>query len=416
MIEAAELFRCVAPSSLEPSQPVVIYCNIDEAESAFADFKKKYKRSADYICLNDSDQPAAIASKQLQYEDLSRLVNDLRCVVWCYGKKERAKGLKLASAGIRNFYFSANPQYRPHRYDPRYWDTFSRELSQVFELLEDDESRQTFASTIRMRITGDHGFLRTATYREYFHPIVKVAPDDWVIDAGAFNGATSLAFANASQTGKVFAFEPDPINREKISALLEKEKSKGNTAANNVEVAPYALSNTETQLTFSAGKGGSSSMRADSSSVSGEITVDATFLDLFVKQNNIARIDLISIDIEGAEALALEGMQETIRRFRPKLQVSIYHKKKDLFELPLMVAGLAKDYVFFLGHHNTYSTETDLYGIPKEKLQMPLSETMYAPQRLLFATPISPSAKAKLKRRRSRGLLGFISRAFSKLS
>lgn len=417
LIKEACLYRSVAPDSLPPSLPVVIYCNTLEAPAALADFKRKYKRSADYICLNDSNQTLPSTSKLLPQQQLPSLLKHIQCLVWCYGKKERAKGLKLASAGIRNFSFATAPLYSSHRHDPCYWDNYSRELSQVFELLADDESRQTFASTIKMRITGDHGFLRTATYREYFHPLVKVTPGDWVIDAGASNGATSLAFANASKTGKVFAFEPDPTNREKISALLEAETSAGNAVANNIEIAAFALSDTESQLAFTAGKGGSSSInRAGSISASGTITVNATSLDLFVQQNNIERIDLISIDIEGAEALALKGMRETIQRFRPKLQVSIYHKKKDLFELPLMVADLVQDYVFFFGHHNTYSTETDLYAIPKEKLPAWRPKALYSPQRRLFVTPISPSAKKYLKQTRNRGLLGFFARSINKLS
>jgi hypothetical protein len=91
-------------------------------------------------------------------------------------------------------------------------------------------------------------------------------------------------------------------------------------------------------------------------------------LDSFLRERGDARCDLISLDVEGAEREALDGARKTIARHRPVLQVSIYHTLADLFELPLHIHHEHRDYMFFVGHHNTYSTETDLYAVPKERL------------------------------------------------
>jgi hypothetical protein len=46
-------------------------------------------------------------------------------------------------------------------------------------------------------------------------------------------------------------------------------------------------------------------------------------LDLFFEQHNIDRLDLIKMDIEGAELRALRGGTESIRRFRPVILIEL---------------------------------------------------------------------------------------------
>lgn len=387
LVEDAGTYRFVDNNRLVASRQAIVFCNSDELEKAVAAFQKRYGRKPEYACFYD--QEAGSGTVDSTSLPLAELV-EKNHAIWCFGKRERRKGLRLAAAGVRDFYFAKDPEYKKSWGDPGYWIRNQSQLVTLFNRLFDSESRLTLASIIKSRVAEDHGFLRIATYREYFHPIVQAQPGDWVIDAGAYDGATSLAFAQASQTGKVFAFEPDPVNQESIRALIE---SQSGAAVAAMEIAPFALSDKSETLSFRSGKLGSSSLSKDAGKTEeGMIAVQAISLDSFVEAGKIPRVDLISIDIEGAEAVALEGMRKTIQRFRPKLQVSIYHKKNDLFELPQLVADLAEDYVFFLGHHNTYATETDLYAIPREKMPPSLDSDLYAPSRRLFATGIDALA------------------------
>ena len=43
--------------------------------------------------------------------------------------------------------------------------------------------------------------------------------------------------------------------------------------------------------------------------------------------------------------------------------ISIYHHKGDLLEIPLLINEIDPNYLFYLGHHNYYDTETDIYAI-----------------------------------------------------
>lgn len=55
-------------------------------------------------------------------------------------------------------------------------------------------------------------------------------------------------------------------------------------------------------------------------------------------------VDYIKYDVEGAEAHALAGSAETIRKFAPTLLVSLYHRNEDLFALPLWIHRQFPDY------------------------------------------------------------------------
>ena len=57
--------------------------------------------------------------------------------------------------------------------------------------------------------------------------------------------------------------------------------------------------------------------------------VEVTSIDEFVRENNLPRVDFIKADIEGFERNMLEGAQETLREFAPKLALCTYHLPDD---------------------------------------------------------------------------------------
>ena len=56
----------------------------------------------------------------------------------------------------------------------------------------------------------------------------------------------------------------------------------------------------------------------------------------------------MKLDVEGSEREALEGAAETIRRHRPKILLSAYHRSEDLFALPAQISSIAAGYRFYL--------------------------------------------------------------------
>jgi hypothetical protein len=97
----------------------------------------------------------------------------------------------------------------------------------------------------------------------------------------------------------------------------------------------------------------------------------AACIDVIVEELGLDRLDLLKMDIEGAEPRALDGARESIRRFRPQLAISVYHQPEHFLEIPLQVAEMVHDYDFFLKNYHFISNETILYGIPKERPRRP---------------------------------------------
>jgi FkbM family methyltransferase len=93
----------------------------------------------------------------------------------------------------------------------------------------------------------------------------------------------------------------------------------------------------------------------------------ASTIDQIARDLALDRIDLIKMDIEGAEPNALAGAWGAIERFRPQLAISIYHAPDHFFELPLLLASSLKNYSLFIRNYHFISNETILYAIPRER-------------------------------------------------
>jgi FkbM family methyltransferase len=136
-----------------------------------------------------------------------------------------------------------------------------------------------------------------------------IEPKSHVIDLGANIGYYTMLMARCvGAQGKVYAFEPDPGNL----ALLKK-----NIAANgykNVQVETAAVSNENGRVKLHKEKWNDATPSLwKSGHTTSFIEVDSIRLDQFFDQNEIA-IQLIKMDIEGAEAKALDGMERVIKR------------------------------------------------------------------------------------------------------
>ena len=93
------------------------------------------------------------------------------------------------------------------------------------------------------------------------------------------------------------------------------------------------------------------------------IYVTTISIDDFVQKNKINKIDFIKMDIEGAELGALLGSQNTMKKYKPKLAISLYHNIKDFIEISEYINSLKLGYKFYLDHYTIFSEETVLYAV-----------------------------------------------------
>jgi len=182
--------------------------------------------------------------------------------------------------------------------------------------------------------------------------IVEPKLGDIVFDIGTYVGDTALWFSKAvGPQGKVYAFEPEPGNFEKLKANLERNN------VTNVVPLQLALSENEGETKFT-GSGGASAI---AEGANGTI-VKVTTLDRFVETNKIPRVDFIKMDVEGHELKVLKGAYETVQAFKPSLALSAYHRGDDLIKLPKFLLQLNPNYKFYLRHCTSIWGDTVLYA------------------------------------------------------
>ena len=105
------------------------------------------------------------------------------------------------------------------------------------------------------------------------------------------------------------------------------------------------MSSQEGEASYKAGAVGS---RRDPK---GTLTAKFIDLDTYVARKNLPRVDYIKLDIEGAELDMLHGAAKTITRYKPRMAISAYHKRDDLWTLANYVKSLRSDYEFKFRHY-----------------------------------------------------------------
>ena len=95
----------------------------------------------------------------------------------------------------------------------------------------------------------------------------------------------------------------------------------------NVEVVPAGVAEEAGELSFAVTDAGIDSRVVGNSGlgVHRDRTCQVVSLDGWIAQRNLARVDFVKMDIEGAEESAIRGGSETISRFRPKWSIASYH-------------------------------------------------------------------------------------------
>lgn len=158
---------------------------------------------------------------------------------------------------------------------------------------------------------------------EYEPPTTKaftaiLSPGSVVIDVGANIGYfTILSSRCVGSGGLVHAFEPIPLLRERL------EHNVALNGLKNIQIWPVAVADHKGTANLYLGPKthlGTSSLRPVGK---GDHTVKVSVGSLDSLLVGLPRLDLLKIDIEGAELLALEGARGLLERFSPAVIVEV---------------------------------------------------------------------------------------------
>jgi FkbM family methyltransferase len=188
--------------------------------------------------------------------------------------------------------------------------------------------------------------------------VIEVAEGDIVFDAGGCYGDTALYFAHKTgRKGKVYTFEFFAENLRTFRRNMELNPA----LAEHIGLLERPLWSTTGELLFVEIKGPGTKVLPNSAGRTAE-QIATLSIDDFVANENLQSVDFIKMDIEGAELQALKGAVETLKRFKPKLAIAVYHNLKDFSDIPEFLFGLELGYRFYLRHLTIHAEETILFA------------------------------------------------------
>ncbi len=152
-----------------------------------------------------------------------------------------------------------------------------------------------------------------------------VRPGMITFDVGANIGYISMMLARqVTETGRVFSFEALPENQERFVLNL---KTCG--FDDRVQLIKAAVVRSSGVVQFQIGPSGGMGKATGSAgrqeyAYAGSIAVPAISLDDFVYQQGNPAPQVVKMDIEGGEVLALPGMQQLLERARPVMLLELH--------------------------------------------------------------------------------------------
>lgn len=248
-----------------------------------------------------------------------------------------------------------SPEYR-QQFDSLFEPESRSEINKTGHLMADEESKKVLYNLIKFRLTFNKDYLKKIKSKkiQYFpSDIITLSDNEVFFDCGAYTGDTVEQFNEvvSGKFHKVYSFEPDRSNFNHLQKVAYKIDS---DRVQPVQSGVYSFTG---EIRFS--ENGSLDTRI--ANTENAVSLPVINIDNFMK--NKEPPTYIKMDIEGSEAEALIGAKETIKRYKPKLAISVYHKATDLWKLPLLIKSLNNDYVLYLRHYTNEIVDTVCYAL-----------------------------------------------------
>jgi len=253
------------------------------------------------------------------------------------------------------------------------WDEYvlckhAGEVLAVFDLLEDDFSKETYANIILFRmgkakqdftlVQRDHQYFALPEFMEDFYF------NETFVDCGAFVGDTIEKFLEerGGVFKKIYAFEPSEVIFHALSARIERIRLEWGIPKDKIELVHAGI--------------GDRNYRINACTPSKEVPEDSRFEllnRLEVEEGGIRMCSLdeyfaresvsfLKADIEGFENQMLDGAVNVIQRDKPRMAICLYHSPFDMYRIALKLKELCPDYRFAVRHHAYTINETVLYA------------------------------------------------------
>ena len=143
----------------------------------------------------------------------------------------------------------------------------------------------------------------------------------YVVDIGSNLGYYALlASTLVGHRGKVLAIEPEPQNYKLLTI------NANTNHLQNIDIIQCAVGGKDGMSEFyiTEASNTNSLIPPITGKIISSIQIKTRKLDTLLKEHNFSKVDLIRMDIEGGEVVAIEGMQNTFKQYKPTIVAELH--------------------------------------------------------------------------------------------
>ncbi len=219
-----------------------------------------------------------------------------------------------------------------------------------------------FPHSVYLRTHSSDIFTYDHIFRNFEYKVTLSKKPKVILDAGANIGFSAIYFANQFTDAKIYAIEPETANLEVLKKNIRRYR--------NIQSVEGALWLENTMINIKHPNSDASAFQVENSSNKKKNAqqVRGITIDNFMKEFDLDFIDILKIDIEGAEKEVFEDPSLWINRigviiielhdrFRPGCSETFYNAVKDFdyeFEREESIFCARKDYVIGLEKKNEW--------------------------------------------------------------
>nr|VFK14398.1 MAG: methyltransferase, FkbM family [Candidatus Kentron sp. LFY] len=226
------------------------------------------------------------------------------------------------------------------------------------EYLFDPRSAEVFNALMMSMLTGDISPCREMMEKDMYFCLPEFSGnfEETFVDAGAFVGDTLERFLweNLGTFRHIHAFEPGYKQFQALEHRMERLATEWGIEPGSVSLVRAGLADVTGHMAC---------IHLDEAPLRRELpsmnlsaiteredreSVPVVTLDDYLDGRSV---NFLKVDVEGMELAFLRGAEKTIRAFRPKMALCVYHYPSHLYEVAEFVQTLVPEYKFSLRLH-----------------------------------------------------------------